>query len=186
MPPPDTLSESEREVRLSFLRAQIELMRRYARETGSPQHARWLLKEVIYRAWEYPQIPQPRFDKYSLWFDWSPRARARLDGYTPGAKRPDIKGLRFEHLIPRGILAGELLDKDRDDLGRFLDEHFKAVVITVDDDRELNRHGMRARMPEGWELGQDPWVRYKAAGFNREDFVVYARHGRQLGGVSPP
>src|SRR3712207_5721915 len=97
--PPTTLTVSERELRLGFLREQIEWMRRFARETGSPQHARWLLKEVIYRAWEYPQIPPPRFDKYSLWFDWSPRALERLDGYMPGARRPDIKGLRFEHLI---------------------------------------------------------------------------------------
>jgi hypothetical protein len=170
--PPRTLDEAERARRLRLLKKQIELMRRYARETGERQHARWLLKEVIYRIWEQPQIPSPRFDKYSLWFHWSPRARARLEGYAPGGRRPDIKGLRFEHLIPRGILAEELLTQDPDDLAVFLDTHFEAVVITTDDDAQLNQHGVRTRMPDGWTLGEDPWVRYERAGFRRKDFIV--------------
>jgi hypothetical protein len=169
---PGRLTDAERDVRLELLREQIELMRRYRDATSSPQHARWLLKGVIYRIWEQPQIPKPRFDKYSLWFQWSPRAYERLAGYAPGGKRPDIKGLRFEHLIPRGTLAGELLDRVPDDLAYFLDEHFRAVVITVEDDGQLNAHGMRARMPDGWQLGQDPWVRYEAAGFDRTQFLV--------------
>lgn len=147
-------------------------MRRYAEETGDLQHARWLLKEVIYRVWEQPQIPAPRFDKYSLRFRWSPRAFERLTEYTKGGRRPDIKGLRLEHVVPRGILAADLLANDREDLAAFLDTHFTAVVITTDDDAQLNQHGVRHRMPEGWGLGSDPWVRYEQAGFSPGDFLV--------------
>jgi hypothetical protein len=166
------LTDAERQVRAGILRDQIALMRRYAEKTGDRQHARWLLKEVIYRVWEQPQIPAPRFDKYSLWFRWSPRAFERLTDYTKGGRRPIIKGLRLEHVIPRGILASELLTNDPDDLAAFLDTHFQAAVITTEDDAQLNRHGVRHRMPEGWELGSDPWVRYEQAGFRRENFAV--------------
>lgn len=166
------LTDAQREARLDILRAQIALMRRYADETGDGQRARWLLKEVIYRVWEQPQIPEPRFDKYSLWFHWSPRAFERLTGYTKGGRHAEIKGLRLEHLIPRGILASELLEKEPDDLASFLDTYFKAAVITTDDDAQLNRHGVRSRMPGGWVLGSDPRVRYEQAGFRWEDFLV--------------
>jgi hypothetical protein len=119
------LTDAERQVRADIVRDQIALMRRYAEETGDRQHARWLLKEVIYKVWEQPQIPQPRFDKYSLWFRWSPRAFDRLAAYTKDGRRPDIKGLRLEHMIPRGILASELLDSVPDDLAAFLDMHLR-------------------------------------------------------------
>ena len=171
-PPPSPLSEAERALRLELLKDQIGWMRRYAKATGDRQHARWLLKEVIYRVWEQPQIPAPRFDKYSLWFPWSPRARERLTDYKKGGKRPVIKGLRFEHLTPRGILAEELLTSVPDDLASFLDTHFRAVVITAEDDAQLNKHGVRNRMPRGWTLGSDPWKRYEQAGFDRRDFLV--------------
>jgi hypothetical protein len=171
-PPRSLLTDAERGVRLEIVRAQIALMRRYAHGTGDDQHSRWLLKEVIYRVWEQPQIPPPRFDKYSLWFPWSPRSSERLRSYKKGDRRPDIKGLRLEHLVPRGILARELLEHDPEDLGVFLDTHFKAAVITSDDDAQLNHHGVRNRMPDGWHLGSDPWVRYEHAGFRRADFAV--------------
>jgi hypothetical protein len=172
LPPASPLDEHQRALRAAILQEQIELMRRYADATGEWQHARWLLKEVIYRVWEQPQIPSPRFDKYSLWFQWSPKAFARLASYHKGGKRPDIKGLRLEHVIPRGILAARLLREDPDDLAGYLDTHFRAVVITTEDDSQLNQHGVRNRMPDGWELGDDAWVRYKKAGFRRADFVV--------------
>jgi hypothetical protein len=166
------MSDAQRRVRVGIVRAQIELMRRYARETGDDQHARWLLKEVIYRVWEQPQVPVPRFDKYSLWRPWSPRAFARLSSYTKGARRPAIEGLRLDHIIPRGILAEELLSKDPGSLEAFLDTHFTVAVITVEDDRQLNTHGMRARMPDGWSLGSDPWIRYERAHLDPAAFLV--------------
>jgi hypothetical protein len=178
--PPRVLTASERAVRVQILQAQIRLMRRYAKRTGDEQHARWLLKEVVYRVWEQPQIPPPRFDKYSLWFHWSPRAQERLKGYAPGGRRPDIKGLRLEHVIPRGILARELLNREPADLASFLDSHFRAAVITTDDDAQLNRHGVRNRMPKGWGLGDDPWVRYREAGLDPETFLVPCRARPEL------
>lgn len=169
---PRTLTDEQRAVRVEVVRDQVELMKRYGAATGDRQHARWLLKEVIYRVWEQPQIPPPRIGKYSLWFRWSPRARERLADCKPGGPRPDINGLRFEHLIPRGILAEELLEAVPDDLAAFLDRHFVAAVITTQDDAQLNSAGVRTRMPGDWSLGDDPWLRYKAAGFTPSEFVV--------------
>ncbi len=80
---PRTLTDEQRAVRVEVVRDQVELMKRYGAATGDRQHARWLLKEVIYRVWEQPQIPPPRIGKYSL---WSPRARERLADCKPARR----------------------------------------------------------------------------------------------------
>jgi hypothetical protein len=170
--PRSVLSTGERDARLAVVRDQIELMRRYQRTTAG-NDAEWMLKEVIYHVWQKPQIPKPRLSKYSLWFPWSPAAYARLDGWVPGMRpQPPIDGLVLEHLIPRVILAKELLAEDPADLAAFLDEHFCAAVVTRADNAQLNEAGMRIRMPAGWALGQDPWVRYREAGFDPQKFNV--------------
>ena len=51
--------------------------------------------------------------------------------YVAGGRRPEIKGLRFENLIPRGVLASELLARDVEDLAGFLDRRFRAAVTTT-------------------------------------------------------
>lgn len=164
----------DREELLALIVDQIDLMRRFAQDARYRPRARWLLKEAVFWIWELPQLKEPRLGKYSLHLPWSPKAYERLAGWSPGAKRPPTDGLRFEHLIPRGILAEALLTETPTDLAGFLDRHFRAAVITVDDDRQLNKAGVRARMPPGWNLGDDPWDRYRAAHLDPDGFVVPA------------
>jgi hypothetical protein len=169
-----TAPAPDREKLLALIVEQIELMRRFAgHDDGYRPRARWLLKEAVYWIWELPQLKEPRLGKYSLHMPWSPNAHDRLTGWQPGHKpRPSTEGLRFEHIIPRGLLAEELLRETPPDLADFLDTHFQAAVLTVADDHQLNQAGVRARMPGGWTLGDDPWDRYRAAGLIPEDFVV--------------
>jgi hypothetical protein len=170
--PRSVLSADERQARLAVVRDQIELIRRYQRTT-SGNDAEWMLKEVIYHVWQKPQIPKPRLSKYSLWFPWSPAAYARLDGWSPGMRpQPQVDGLVLEHVIPRGLIAKELLAEEPPDLPAFLDEHFRAAVVTKADNAQLNAAGMRIRMPASWALGQDPWVRYREAGLDPREFKV--------------
>ncbi|MCZ2128631.1 MAG: hypothetical protein LC099_12805 [Anaerolineales bacterium] len=37
-----------------------------------------------------------------------------------------------------------------------------GVVVTAEEDQRLNKLGLRAKMPEGWN-GVDPWARYAEA-----------------------
>ncbi len=71
--------------------------------------------------------------------------------------------MRFAHIIPRGLLAEILLDETPDNLGGFLDSYFRAAVLTVEEDHQLNAAGVRGRMPAGWHFGDDddPWERYR-------------------------
>ncbi len=159
---------------LSVVGDQIGLMRRYAALGPEMRpHARWLLKEAIFRIWELPGLKAPKLDKYSLHMPWSPRAYERVAGWVPGSRpRPSIGGLRFEQIIPRGLLADMLLDETPDDLGEFLDRYFRAAVLTVEDDHQLNAAGVRGRMPAGWHLGDDPWERYRKAGLDPDAFII--------------
>ena len=167
--------EHSREDLVILVGEQIELMRRVAQAVRHRPRARWLLKEAVYWIWELPQIKEPRLGKYSLHMPWSPKAYERLRGWTPNDKpRPRTEGLRFEHLIPRGILAEELLTETPSDLAAFLDRHFRAAVLTVEDDHQLNKAGVRAKMPADWKLGDDPWQRYRAAGLDPDAFVIPA------------
>jgi len=47
-------------------------------------------------------------------------------------------------------------------------------VLTIEDDHQLNKAGVRARMPAGWKLGDDPWERYRAAELDPASFVIPA------------
>lgn len=167
--------EHEREDLLALIDEQIELMRRFAQDARARPRARWLLKEAIFWIWELPQLKEPRLGKYSLHMPWSPRAYERLVGWAPDDKpQPRTEGLRFEHLIPRGVLAEALLAETPPDLPAFLDRHFRAAVLTIEDDHQLNKAGMRAKMPAGWTLGDDPWQRYRAASLDPDAFVIPA------------
>jgi hypothetical protein len=166
--------EHNRDELLDLIVEQIELMRRFAQDERYRPRARWLLKEAVFWIWELPQLKEPKLGKYSLHLPWSPKAYERLDGWAPGAKRPSTDGLRFEHLIPRGLLAEALLNETPADLAGFLDRHFRAAVLTIEDDHQLNKAGVRARMPAGWKLGDDPWERYRTAELDPASFVVPA------------
>ena len=120
-PPRMPEHEHSREDLVILVGEQIELMRRVAQAVRHRPRARWLLKEAVYWIWELPQIKEPRLGKYSLHMPWSPKAYERLRGWTPNDKpRPRTEGLRFEHLIPRGILAEEPLTETPSDLAAFL------------------------------------------------------------------
>jgi hypothetical protein len=44
-----------------------------------------------------------------------------------------------------------------------LERYGVTVLITLDEDRQLNKAGLRNRMPAEWD-GSDPLARYKAVG----------------------
>ena len=70
-----------------------------------------------------------------------------------------------EHVVPKSVIIERLMALSaptfqavNDVLQRFC----IGVVVTHEEDQRLNKLGLRAKMPEGWD-GEYPWARYKAA-----------------------
>jgi hypothetical protein len=98
-----------------------------------------------------------------------------------GDRWPPTVDLRFEHLIPRHIPSKQLIKRPPRSLRaleQFLNAYFRAAVLTIEDDRQLNVAGLRSRMPSGWTLGDDPWARYHEAKLKPDRFRVPATRFR--------
>jgi len=111
-------------------------------------------------------LPRPLVaSKYPKSYPWSPRARAVFDVHA--GKRPKGGwGLVIEHLYPRELLVGYLLDQGADldaaDAVELLTTRLMAAVVTREDDRQLPTRAWSARP---WaDYASDPWLRYRAAG----------------------
>jgi hypothetical protein len=88
---------------------------------------------------------------------WSMAAKAA--GVKP-------KGLVHEHLVPRKIVRHKLFSIAKPTavaIHRVLNRWCVGIVITKEEDQELNRLGLNASMPKDWN-GHDRWARYTEAG----------------------
>ena len=73
--------------------------------------------------------------------------------------RTSAKSLRHEHVVPRNVLAREIVDKDMSEgeIHRFLTKFCLAAIVTKKEDQSLNR----AEMPEDWDFSTgNPFQRY--------------------------
>lgn len=116
---------------------------------------------------------------------WAHRERLpRFDWLSAGGKRildmgfeahivdrkqhPEDLRLLVDHSVPFAVIAEELwrepLSWSRESLRVFLLSNFKRAVLSYHEDRQLTQAGLRQRMPDGWEIGSDPYARYHAAG----------------------
>jgi hypothetical protein len=92
---------------------------------------------------------------------------------TPQAQTA-VADRTHEHVVPRMVITHHLLEQrmtNLDEIMAALRRHCLAAVITKDDNRELNRRGLRQSMPDGWRWGDDPWARYRAA--NLYDALIW-------------
>jgi len=74
--------------------------------------------------------------------------------------------LVHEHIIPKSIVIQRLLrlpTATTSSVNQLLTSYCKGAVITRDEDARLNSHGLRSKMPTGWDE-KDAWARYKHAG----------------------
>jgi hypothetical protein len=73
--------------------------------------------------------------------------------------------LVHEHLVPKKEIIGQLVqlkNPSPESVREVLERFCIGVVVTAEEDQRLNKLGLRAKMPEGWD-GQDPWARYVVA-----------------------
>ncbi len=136
--------------------------RRYAGTTHVARQALWSF-------WELPRLPKPSIGaKYPLSYPWSPAARAAHEANPKAAKG----GLVLEHLRPRNILIGELIqiskDLDADQLIGLLSDYLAAAVITKAEDDQLTHAGVgKAPLDKN---DPDPWARYRTARLEPDTF----------------
>ena len=63
-----------------------------------------------------------------------------------GGEKGDLK---LEHSIPISVLGQHLHRLENESIENFLREYYAVAVITADEDKLLNEHGFRRRMPNG-------------------------------------
>jgi hypothetical protein len=72
----------------------------------------------------------------------------------------------YEHAVPAGVVRAALLAGDRTEaaIRQALVAAGTVAVLLRTEDQALKAQGLNAKMPEGWQLGDDPLARYTAAG----------------------
>lgn len=88
---------------------------------------------------------------------------------------PKNAGLVGDHCVPLNPIFEYLIDaKSRrplsgEEICEFLDYHLEIVMITKDEDHELNRGQLKSEMPENWEWFGEKYSRYLVAGIEMEE-----------------
>jgi hypothetical protein len=80
--------------------------------------------------------------------------------------RRSPKQLRHEHVVPKNIVVkqlSELAPISREAILSLFESLCVGAVVTKSEDKVLSSHGLRSRMPDGWD-GSDIWARYRVAG----------------------
>lgn len=76
-----------------------------------------------------------------------------------------MSNLKREHIVPMNVLENLLFPCLKDGLlersVEIINLYGKMALITEEEDNQLNRHGLRSRMPDN---GNDPLSRYNATG----------------------
>lgn len=75
--------------------------------------------------------------------------------------------LVYDHAVPFRYIQDELLSlhqPSNDKIEEVLNRFETIVLITKDEDTQLNAAGYNHKMPPGWKVGEDPLARYKAVG----------------------
>lgn len=150
----------------ALVAATAQAMREWQATTGLRPSIK-PLREMIWFYWQAPRLPKPRVrGKYPKSFPWSAAARA---AYRGDPRCP----LVIEHAQPIALLVQELLDGPPlvvEAVRRLLEARLQCVVLTPEEDDQIDAAGVGQGMPEGWQSG-DLWARYRAAGLDLEGFA---------------
>lgn len=168
----DEIDRLDAEALLSVLVAAKGVMQRHG--VSGAQH---LAREALWDIWERPRLPAPLVSsKYPMRYPWSPAAR-HLFKENDGRRPSGGWGLVLEHLTPRNLLLGALVDElaeqTPETLAEYLHRHLVAAVVTRGDDRLLAAAGVGSRAVADADPA-DLWARYRVAGLDPAGFVPLA------------
>lgn len=80
----------------------------------------------------------------------------------------------YEHAIPATIVRSELLKSSRseDEVRSLLSRAGPVVIILREEDMQLNKCGLKSKMPNNWRWGDDELARYFTANIKLSDRVI--------------
>ncbi|OUR80383.1 hypothetical protein A9Q83_01400 [Alphaproteobacteria bacterium 46_93_T64] len=86
------------------------------------------------------------------------------------------KDLMHEHLVPCAFLSQTIFSSrpSREEIHKLLIEYGIRCIVLKEEDDKINAAKLNKSMPENWQLGHDPFLRYQLAGIN--NFTVKERH----------
>jgi hypothetical protein len=70
-----------------------------------------------------------------------------------------------EHVVPKKLIIEHLMSLEnpsQESVKHILEACCIAVIVTVEQDKKLNKLGLRSKMPEGCDIS-NPWARYEKA-----------------------
>jgi hypothetical protein len=136
-------------------RTKDEICRDLAFVLNSSLHLGTKLSVIYSILWCWTEIK----GKYVGCKFWSKKAIAQYKN------RETDKDLRHEHIVPRSIITKDLLEMEAstaNTIFELLEINCIGVVVTLEEDRSLNKLGLRSKMPEDWDR-IDPWARHRKA-----------------------
>jgi len=85
---------------------------------------------------------------------------ARKKSFPKSSKVDPVRTFTFEHPIPVNQIRNFLLKTDRtiDSIQKILDATNYVVVLTQSENKSIK---LKTKMPDLWEIGDDPFIRYK-------------------------
>lgn len=84
---------------------------------------------------------------------------ARKKSFPKSSKTDPERTFTFEHPIPVNQIRNFLLKTDysMESIGKILDATNYVVVLTQSENRSIK---LKTKMPDVWEIGDDPFIRY--------------------------
>ncbi|HTV47972.1 MAG TPA: hypothetical protein VMG59_05970 [Phycisphaerae bacterium] len=159
------LNEKERQHICQFIRVLIPI----AKDMKHPMRkvAKWQIKQTLWR-WTADAFNtqsgavQRDAIKFEVCFQRHTRKAFKVKQQTGN------KGLRHEHVVPRGRLAIEIIEQDMsvEDILKFLCKWCHAVIVTRGEDKRIRPTD---DMPEGWTFASGKlYQRYIDSGLMHE------------------
>lgn len=125
-------------------------------------------KRMVKNGGEKAQSPVRRILRNAINSFWECREMHMFDPRRPRSVKAqqDPLNTTYEHAVPINVVCDKLLyplneSGERDEVALVLKKWVLPVVIHTSEDEELNRLGLKQRMPPGKE--SDPFSRYKEA-----------------------
>lgn len=84
------------------------------------------------------------------------------------------KNVTVDHAIPVKVLFALFWDAETPNDMQAIIDAYAIAVVTTEENKRLDLAGLRAAMPEGWKLGDDPLARWNQANIEVPD--LHRRH----------
>ena len=149
-----------------FLKKQISrLVSQLFKENADPHLTEIVVDRLLWTATE--DSDEYKRVKYLGQPYWSKNAILMYQSQNTGRKTKKFNDLRHEHIVPRIFIKKKIYDLDQkspEAIYEVLDKYSHAVVVTKQEDQQLNEIGLNRELPTAFHESGDLHARYSQAG----------------------